>query len=80
MRENWYALFIAIKLKVTVEQAFKIFEDGSLKKSKLITEEDEKDMIAMKKQGITYKEIGMIYGVTDSTVCHKIKPKMEMIV
>ncbi len=78
MRENWYALFVAIEREVTVEQAFEIYAHGELK-NKLITKDDERDMQQMKKQGMTYKDIGKIYGVTACTVCHRIKLKMEMV-
>lgn len=84
MAENWYALLIAIKRSVTVEQAFDMFEKGKLgKKNKLITDKDIEDMRAMKKQGFTYKEIGEIYCTTKDSVCHRLqyaKKKMEMIV
>lgn len=71
MNDNWYVLCIAIELEVTVEQAFILYEEG--KKRRCLTIDDAIDMVKMKEQGLTYPEIGVIYGITGSAVCHKVK-------
>jgi Mor family transcriptional regulator len=69
--ENWYVLCIAALGNVTVEQAFEIYSTGK-KKATVITEEDTKDMIKLRQKGLTYKEIGEIYCMNESSVCNRI--------
>lgn len=70
LRYNIAALAIAIIRDdvFIVEQAFDILEG---KDSKL-TNSDVEDMIAMKSQGMSYRQIGTIYGLTYSAVAKKI--------
>lgn len=76
MNENWYVLYIAIELNVAVEQAFILFKEG--KKRRWISKDDELDMIKMKEQGLTYPEIGEIYGITGSCVCHRVRKNEKL--
>lgn len=72
--ESWCALFIAIYYGLTPDQAFKTFWTGKISKvNKSLTKEDELEMIRLKQQGITYKEIGAIYGISDNAVYKRIK-------
>lgn len=74
MDENWCALFIATQMDVSPEIAFDMLERGNVPKfSRTITEDDTKDMIALKGQGLTYKELGAIYGLTDHAAYRWIK-------
>jgi len=73
LRYNIAAIYIAILRDdiATPEQAFAVIENTSIIKA--TTDEDVKDMIAMRKQGLTYKAIAGIYGSTDSNIYHRIK-------
>lgn len=73
LRYNIAAMYIAILREdvATPEQAFAVIENTSIIKA--TTDEDVKDMIAMRKQGLTYKAIAAIYGSTDSNIYHRIK-------
>lgn len=73
LRYNIAAMYIAILREdiATPEQAFAVISNTSAIKA--IKDEDVKDMIAMKKQGLTYKQIAEIYGSTDSNIHHRIK-------
>lgn len=77
LRYNIAAMYIAILREdvATPEQAFAVIENTSIIKA--TTDEDVKDMIAMRKQGLTYKAIAEIYGSTDSNIYHRIKRYKE---
>jgi len=73
MQDNWYALVIAILFNQPPETAFQILEDGTrnLHYSKL-TELDTLDMIKFREEGFTYKEIGEMYGISESAAHKRI--------
>lgn len=73
LRYNIAAMYIAILSEgiATPEQAFAVVEDTPI--TKATNDEDVLDMIAMRKQGMTYKSIAEIYGSTDSNIYHRIK-------
>lgn len=73
LRENIAALCIAIIRDdvFTVEQAFAVFEGKDVTRHRS-SKEDIKDMIAMKTQGMTYREIGKIYGMSGSGILRRI--------
>ncbi len=75
LRYNIAALYIAILKEgiATPEQAFAVVSNTSVIKA--TTDEDVKDMIAMRNQGLTYKQIAEIYGSTDSNIYHRIEYK-----
>ncbi len=82
--ENYTALLIAIEKEVCQEEAFKILDivaDGkqiSNRKFKVkLINEDMKDMIKLKNEGLTYKQIGEIYGISDHAVYRRIKRYKE---
>ncbi len=75
LRYNIADLYIAILKEgiATPEQTFVVVSNTSVIKA--TTCEDVKDMIGMRNQGLTYKEIAEIYGSTDSNIYHRIKYK-----
>lgn len=74
MDDNWCALFIATQLEVSPEVAFDLLDRREKPRTnKLITDDDTKDMIALKAQGLTYKELGTMYGLTDRAAYRRIK-------
>lgn len=83
--ENLYALLIAILSPnpITVEQSFEMYKTGRCKG--LLTDEDTIDMINIRNSNIkidsnsneisgqeTITEIGEMYGLSASSVCHRI--------
>ncbi len=70
MEENYYALALAILKPVTPEQAFQIISGQKSKRE--ITTSDIEKMIKMKSQGMTYKQIGEIYGLSAHAVYARI--------
>lgn len=71
LRYNIAAMYIAILREDihTVEQAFAVLEDSKA----YLTDEDTLDMIAMRKQGMIYKTIGEVYGISDDTAYGRIR-------
>lgn len=74
LRENIVALYIAILRDdvITVEQAFDALE-GIKRDRGIYDEKDTKDMVRMRKQGISWSAISRIYGVSASTVSRRVK-------
>jgi DNA invertase Pin-like site-specific DNA recombinase len=74
LNESWCALFIAIYYNITPEQAFETFWKGKVNRiNRSLTKDDELEMTRLKQQGMTYKEIGDIYGISDHAVYKRIK-------
>ncbi|MDF2608898.1 MAG: hypothetical protein K0R92_372 [Lachnospiraceae bacterium] len=74
MEENYYALLICILKPVTIEQGFDLLEGHISNRYNLaITGEDIEDMIRMKQQGMTYREIGSYYGISEEAAYRRIK-------
>lgn len=78
MNENWYALIIAIKFPVTVEQSFRMLDTGKLIKRKgkehvKLSDEDLLGIIRLRDKGFTYKSIGEMYGMSWTAVHHRIE-------
>ena len=67
MEENWYALFVATHIPVTVEQAFMALHQGKKLKNKW-TPEDIQDVLNLKKGGLRHKEIAKYYGVSKGVI------------
>lgn len=72
--EGWIALGIAILSKgyLTPETAFLKLFDGCMSQLPF-TDEDTQDMIKLRGKGISFKEIGKMYGISDSTAFNRIK-------
>lgn len=71
LRFNIAALTIAICSEsfMLPEAAFSVLEESKYK----IGIEDTEDMLAMREQGVTYRDISDIYGSTDSNIYHRLK-------
>lgn len=75
MEENWYALMIAILLKQPPERSFQILFEGKKRVTgpSAFTDEDTIDMIKLKEQGCTYREIGEMYGISEGATCKRMQ-------
>lgn len=73
VKENIAAMYIAIVKEdaVTPEQAFAALEGREL--LKVYDHEDILDMLSLRIQGLTYKEIGEIYGLTKDNIYGKLR-------
>ena len=71
-KHSYYALLLAIVEEIPPELAFKKMKTGTKKYYKW-SELDIEDMIYFKEQGMTYKEIGKIYGISDQSIFKIIK-------
>lgn len=77
--ENLLALLIAIEKECPPEVAFKYLdkylESGDYKKKPRFkwTDKDIEDVIKLKNQGITQKEISSYYGLEESGMCRIVK-------
>jgi len=71
LRYNIAALCIAILREdiATPEQAFAVISESAYK----LTDEDVKDMIKMKEQGMYRRKIGEIYGISPYSVDWRIE-------
>lgn len=82
MELNYYALCISILCDCLPETAFKKLQadDPSLVKDgfRVLNDDDLKDMIAMKRQGLTYRQIAEFYGVDNALLHKKIKPLLQV--
>ena len=74
MNNNWAALCVSILKGVLPEVAFSILNNPDIKDyGKAFTDEDTRDMVELKKQGLTYKEIADIYGLNKGVIFRRIK-------
>lgn len=72
MEENWCSLAICIIVTCTPEQAFAMYADGKRHQVKL----DSIDLKAIeryKELGLTWKQIGDLFGLQESTVFKRFK-------
>ena len=78
MKENYYALLICILRPVTIEQSFDMM-DGNVAQIQnvTITSDDIEDMILMKQQGMTHREIGECFGISEEATYRRIKRYKE---
>ena len=72
MDNNWAALCVAILTTNTVEQSLELIFEGKLS-GRILTDEDTEDMRKLKKQGLTYAELGEIYNIGASGICRRLK-------
>lgn len=72
MKENYYALIISILLNEPPEASFQILERGKRDKY-VLSDSDTQDMIVFRKQGLKYREIGEMYGLTECAAYKRIK-------
>lgn len=76
LKENYYALVLSILKGWTPEQSFLYFETGEIMRlssiRKDITNDDVMDMVALRDQGLTYKEIGDLYNAKKDMIVKRI--------
>jgi hypothetical protein len=83
MEENWYALFIATQVPVTVEQAFAALHKSKRTKKKRYVPNDTElfEMQKLRDEGMSYEKIGSMYGVSAEAIrmrLRKFRKKREM--
>lgn len=72
LAENYYALALCILTDTIPEKAFMlIFGDQETRAEKRLRETLE--MVNLKEQGLTYKQIGRLYGVRIDAVWKRLK-------
>jgi len=69
---GYYALTLSILKGWTPERSWAYLTAPDAKPSKIITNQDIKDMIELKKT-MTYGEIGSLYGLSKSSVYNRIR-------
>ena len=76
MEENWCCLAISILTDCTPEQAVVIFEFGNNRKNKptiRLSKEDFEGIREHKNNGLTWKYIGELFGLSESGVLKRFK-------
>jgi hypothetical protein len=74
MPENYCALAIAILNGCSQEQAFDLYYEGRMLPISLADKRAEtEDMITLNRKGMSYAEIGDIFGLARGTVGKRIK-------
>jgi len=75
--DNWHTLCVAILREVTPETAYRMLDGecryNSCRYNSELTEYDMGDMMDMQNGGMSLKEIGVMYGLSDNNVGHRIK-------
>jgi hypothetical protein len=75
---DYYALLICILRPVTPEQSFDMINGKVAQiQNVTITSADIEDMIRMKEQGMTHREIGECYGISEEATYRRIKRYKE---
>lgn len=75
MEDGYLALFITIVADCSVEQAFQRLEHGGVHCK--LKETDIPEIIRLKEDGKTYRELGKIYGVHYTYVQQRVKKYAE---
>lgn len=75
LRYNIAALTIAILSNKTPEQAFAVLTEESM--TKVYSDKDVIDMVRFQKQGMTYREIGEMYGINKDAVRNRMRKKKK---
>ena len=73
IRENWYALLIAILTGKTVESSFAVFEGWNWDLRHSWNEAEVKRVNEMRKKGMTWNQIGDVYGMSGAAVNRAIR-------
>ncbi len=75
--ESYAALFIAIRYRLeNADIAFKMLDnaiENPFMNPKNGTKEDVENMIRLRKENMTLKDIGLMYGITDQAVYDRIR-------
>ncbi|MHB1421264.1 MAG: hypothetical protein ACYCX4_17080 [Bacillota bacterium] len=72
LKLNYYALTVAILTGCLPEIAFDKLDGRRIKKRTEYTQ-DASDMLQLRESGVTYKDIGEMYGLKKSTVFMRLK-------
>lgn len=72
MNENWCVFCIAVLKNLSPEQAFRCYEDNKDNRG-TYTAADVEDMKKLKQEGMTYKAIGEIYGISRHAIYNRLK-------
>lgn len=76
---GYAALTFAILRNTTPETAFwKLLTDAKSTRAQ-ISDEDMEDVMKMRSQGFTLREVAEMYGVTDSNLSHRIEKMRKKI-
>jgi hypothetical protein len=79
MKENYYALLICIfRSDFNIDRSTTYMLNGRMRKN-LPKGEGNEEMIQMKQQGMTHREIGEIFGLTPEAVYRRIKRSKEVM-
>ena len=77
IRLNYYALTVAILRGCTPEQAAELLETGRLRRGRIVNTDnladDVAEMIDLKASGLTYKQVGEMFGCSADTVYTRIR-------
>ncbi len=77
LKENWYAFLICIiRPDFTIDRSTTYMLDGRLRKN-LPKGEGIDEIVRMKSQGMTHKEIGEIFGISKDAVHKRIQRYKE---
>lgn len=74
---NYCALYLAIIKNYTHEQAFEILENGKLSRKK-VDLRTLQEMVQLRGRGLTYKQIGEIFGLRAHAVYKRLKKAQKM--
>lgn len=73
LRYNYCALALAIiKRNYSVDNAISYFSP-QVKPQTAVTRDEAIEMLAMKEKGMTYKEIGLVFGIKKDAVYNRIR-------
>ncbi len=76
MEENWCCLAISILCNCTPEQAEVIYEFGKNRKQKPRVKLEQEDLEGMRKhreEGLTWKQVGDLFGLSESGAFKRFK-------
>lgn len=73
MEENYYALLLSILKRYTPEQSFEVLQIGKIKQKHDIQKNDVNEMVQLKAQGLTYREIGEMFGISGDAAYTRIR-------
>lgn len=80
MKENYYALLICIiRPDYNIDRSLQAMFEGKVTRIRntAVKRDDVEDMIRLKQQGMTYKEIGELYGMKKDAVHKRIQRYKE---
>lgn len=76
VQENYMALAVAILADCPPETAWKWLDKGKCQNGTHhpdVSKDDDRSMVKLKAEGLTYKEIGQMFGLTKDAVYNRIR-------